>query len=252
MDVLNYPLAVFTVSLVSLWLAARAGAHVETRWSPLPDNERDDFRTVVAATLTLLGLLIGFSFSMAVSRYDQRKAYEEAEANAIGTEYLRAGFLHPSAGGSVTGLLKKYLDLRIRFYEERSDDNVARIGNDTLRLQNELWSAIEPITALQPTPIIALAAAGMNDVLNAQGYTQAAWWNRIPTTAWVLMAAMALACCALVGYSGYKARTSTMLILPVVLSTAFFLIADIDSPRHGLIRVLPRNLISLAHGMPSR
>jgi len=168
-----------------------------------------------------------------------------------GVRYVRAGFLQPSAGASVKGLLKKYLDLRIRFYEERSDDNVARIDKDTLRLQNDLWSAIEPIT-VQPTPIVALVAAGMNDVLNAQGYTQAAWWNRIPATAWELMAATAIACCALVGYIGHMARRSTMLILPVVLSTAFFLVADIDSPRHGLIRVLPRNLISLTNSLPSR
>ena len=92
---LEYPQWVFATSLVSLILAARLGWYVETRWSPLTDEDREHFRMVIGATLTLLGLLIGFSFSMAVGRYEQRKNYEEAEANAIGAEYLRAGLLPP-------------------------------------------------------------------------------------------------------------------------------------------------------------
>ena len=89
---LNYPFVFFFFSVVLLWLSAQAGISLR-RFRALKDDERDDFNTVQAATLTLLGLIIGFSFSMAISRYDQRKNYEEAEANAIGTEYVRAGLL---------------------------------------------------------------------------------------------------------------------------------------------------------------
>ena len=80
---------------------------------------REDFGVVQAATLTLLGLIIGFSFSMATTRYDLRKTYEEAEANAIGTEYVRAGLVPGANGAKVRALLKKYLDLRILFYRAR-------------------------------------------------------------------------------------------------------------------------------------
>ena len=62
---------------------------------------REDFGFILAATLTLLGLIIGFSFSMATSRYDQRKNYEEAEANAIGTEYVRADLLPAADAATV-------------------------------------------------------------------------------------------------------------------------------------------------------
>jgi len=244
--VLNYPRWIFAISLVSLWLSAGLGAYFERTWSPLRDEEREHFGTVIAATLTLLGLLIGFSFSMAINRYDQRKNYEEAEANAIGTEYLRAGLLPTSAAEKVRSRLKEYLDQRIRFYEERGEMNVRQIDDDTNRLQAEMWSVVESVAAQQPTPIVALAVAGMNDVLNSQGYTQAAWWNRIPASAWSLMAAIAVGCCALVGYSGHEARTPLLVVLPAVLSTAFFLIADVDSPRHGIIRVRPQNLLSVA------
>jgi hypothetical protein len=89
----------------------------------------------------------------------------------------------------------------------------------------------------------------MNDVLNSQGYTQAAWRNRIPEAAWILMVAIALCCCALIGYSAHAARPSLLVILPLILSIAFFLVAEIDSPRHGVIRVHPQNLVSLAQSL---
>jgi|SRR5208282_1348102 len=91
---LSYPRVFFAFSLVLLWLSAQLGASLRRR-RPLKDDERDDFGIVQTATLTLLGLIIGFSFSMAIVRYDLRKNYEEAEANAIGTEYVRAELLPP-------------------------------------------------------------------------------------------------------------------------------------------------------------
>jgi hypothetical protein len=80
------------------------------RIRPLKKDEREDFDTVLTASLTLLALIIGFSFSMAVSRYDQRKNYEEAEANAIGTEFLRADLLPSEVAARVRQLLKMYVD----------------------------------------------------------------------------------------------------------------------------------------------
>lgn len=72
---------------------------------------------VPGATLTLLGLVIGFVFSTAINRYDQRKNYEEAEANAIGTEFVRANLLPTADGAKVQELLKKYLVQRVLFYQ---------------------------------------------------------------------------------------------------------------------------------------
>jgi hypothetical protein len=82
----EFPLLALVVSFGALWLAAEIGNTLRKRVGSLKEEDRGDFGVVLSATLTLLGLLIGFSFSMAVSRYDQRKNYEEAEANAIGTE----------------------------------------------------------------------------------------------------------------------------------------------------------------------
>ncbi len=89
----------------------------------------------------------------------------------------------------------------------------------------------------------------MNDVINAQGYTQAAWWNRIPIPAWELMVIIAICCSLLIGYRSHQQRPILFVVLPLAISISFALIADIDSPRGGLIHVIPQNLISLASGL---
>src|SRR5471030_2699443 len=96
---LNMPIVLFLITVVVLWGAAWLG--VLLCKGTLEQAERDDFGIILGATLTLLGLIIGFSFSMATSRYDQRKNYEEAEANAIGTEYVRADLLPAAEAATV-------------------------------------------------------------------------------------------------------------------------------------------------------
>jgi hypothetical protein len=219
----------------------------------LDEEAREDFGLVLAATLTLLGLIIGFSFSMAISRYDQRKNYEEAEANAIGTEFVRAGLLPAADATKVRALLSNYLDQRVLFYMTRDEQQLREINARTAQLQNDMWSAVQGPAAAQPNPLVALAVAGMNDVLNSQGYTQAAWWNRIPHAAWALMGLIAICCNLLVGYGARNTKGGgvLLLVLPLVLSIAFLLIADIDSPRGGLIHVYPQNLQSLVQSLPA-
>jgi hypothetical protein len=249
-SILDSPFIVFIVSLIAQWLAAYGGNFLRSRSGAVGQDEREDFNTVQTAILTLLALIIGFSFSMAVTRYDQRKNYEEAEANAIGTEYVRADLLPAESAASVRELLRRYLDQRITFYQTRDQREIDRLDVDTEKLQGELWSAILPAANGQPTsPTIALAVSGMNDVLNSQGYTQAAWWNRIPVAAWVLMGLIAICCNLLIGYNGRRQIVRLIFVLPIIVSISFLLIADIDSPRGGLIRVFPQNLIALSHSI---
>jgi hypothetical protein len=245
----EYPPLVFVVSFFVLWLSTRIGTRLRRR--NLDQEVREDFGVILAATLTLLGLIIGFSFSMATSRYDQRKNLEEAEANAIGTEYVRADLLPPADAVKVRALIRSYLDQRVLFYTTRDEQQLRQIDARTAQLQTELWSALLAPAAAQPTPVVALAVSGMNDVLNSQGYTQAAWWNRIPVAAWGLMAAIAICSNLLLGYGARNAKAERGLhvVLPLVVSISFFLIADIDSPRRGVILVNPQNLASLAESL---
>src|SRR5580698_7028991 len=190
--VLRFSFLVLTISLMTLWLSVRIGIFFRKRRRSLEENEHEDFGMVMSATLTLLGLIIGFSFSMAISRYDQRKNLEEAEANAIGTEYVRGDLLPAAEAAKVRVLLASYLGQRILFYKTRDEGELRQVDAATAQLQGDLWSLVRAAALAQPTPVLALAVSGMNDVLNSQGYTQAAWWNRIPTAAWGLMAAIAI------------------------------------------------------------
>ena len=245
---LDYPLALFAISLVVLWLAVQIGAFIRRR-RPMPQDEKDDFALVVNASLTLLALIIGFTFSMAVSRYDQRKDYEEEEANAIGTEYVRADFLPASDAATVRSLLERYLNQRILFYTTQDLHQLAQIDSETSKLQSEMWTTVKTSAEAHPTPPVTLAVWGMNDVLNRLGYTQAAWWNRIPVAAWSLMVFLAICCSLLVGYGSRRRERFLFTVLPFLVSVAFFLIAEIDSPRTGVIRVVPQNLISLSQSL---
>jgi hypothetical protein len=243
---MNNPVVMFVLSLVALWLAAQAGVFARKARRATEGKAQEDFTLVLGATLTLLGLIIGFTFSMAVNRYDQRKNLEEGEANAIGTEYLRADLLPAADAAKVRGLLKQYLDQRMLYYRSRDAEQLRQIKTDTERFQNELWSAVAGPAVSQPTPVSTLVAAGMNDVLNSEGYTQAEWRNPVPTAAWILLMAIATFCNVLLGYGAHGRSGFLMLVLPIALAISFFLIADIDSPRGGVIRVLPQNLESLA------
>jgi hypothetical protein len=237
---------VFLASVVALWLCAWFGARVLAPRLPADQETREDFNLVLAASLTLLGLIIGFTFSMASSRYDQRKKYESTEANAIGTEYLRAGLLPAPDAAKVRLLLKRYVDERILFYTIRDRRRLPALGTQTSETQAQLWSAVQAATLAQPNAVTVLVAVGMNNVLDSEGYTQAAWWNRLPVEAWVLMVVIAMLGNAMVGVTfGGRGRRALLLILPILVSIAFFLIADIESPRSGVIHIAPQNLLAL-------
>ncbi len=247
----DFPVLVLVVSFFLLWLSGWLGTSFRRRNRAFEEAPGADPGLVLGATLTLLGLIIGFTFSMAIGRYEQRKNYEEAEANAIGTEYVRADLLPAADAQRVRTLLANYTHLRILFYITRRGQELSRVNADTAQLQTDLWSAVVGPATSQPTPVNALVVSGMNDVLNSQGYTQAAWWNRIPPSAWTLMLAIAISCNVLIGYCIRRtgAEGTVFMVLTLCVAISFFLIADIDSPRGGIIRVRPQNLMSLAQSL---
>src|SRR4051794_12260439 len=199
-QMMNYPVLIAVITLISLWAFALLGAFLRSKKKTDDESENGEFGMVLSATLTLLGLLIGFSFAMAVGRYDQRKNYEEEEANAIGTEYVRTDLLPPADAATVRGLLAAYLSSRIENYKSRDARQIRHIDTEAASLQNRMWTAVSMSAIARPTPLSALAVAGMNDVLNSQGYTQAAWRNRVPVEAWALLAVISIFCNVMIGY----------------------------------------------------
>ena len=160
---------------------------------------------------------------------------------------MRADLLPTSVANKTKDLLKDYLDQRILFYSKQPHEAIIKIRQRTEELQDALWNEILPTVRTQQPPMMAWGASGMTDVLNSQGYVQAAWWNRIPNTAWTLMASIAICANLLVGFGArnFKKNIGLFMIFPFVTSVSFFLIADIDSPRGGVIRIEPKNLITL-------
>lgn len=246
---MQYPLIVGLTCFFVLWGAAKLGDRIGSH--QLAPKELEEFKLVLGATLTLLGLIVGFAFSMAVGRYDQRKNYEEEEANAIGTEYVRVDLLTNGDAEKLHALLKQYLADRLIFFQTRDKEELAKSNRESADLQNQMWSIVASAAKAQPTPVNALVVSGMNDVLNRQGYTQAAWWNRIPVAAWAFMFLIAISCNFLQGYAAGEVKgRRPLLVLPIVLAVAFLLLADLDSPRGGVIRVRPQNLIALQDSLP--
>lgn len=245
-SLVDHPFTLFAVTFALLCLCAFAGASIRAG-AAARSHAREELMTVLTAALTLLGLIIGFSFSMAISRYDLRKENEEGEASAILTEYLRADLLPAQDRMRMRGLLAQYLHQRIIFFTTRDPEQLRDSHVQTARLQDELWNSLQPAVAAQPDAIRALVLSGMNAVFIAQGSTESSWLNRIPTAAWILLALIAILCNALLGFGArdLKGRPA-FVILPLLIATAFLLIADIDSPRGGgVIHVLPNDLIAL-------
>jgi len=251
--VVESPIAMFVVTLVVTAAGSYVGVLLVTRGVAVQVGDLSQFNVIQTGTLTLLGLVIGFTFSMAVGRYDQRKNLEEEEANAIGTEYLRAALLPEADAAPVRARLREYLVRRIEWYTTTDEQKLRTIDAATARLQEDLWNGVRGPVAAQQTSVMSLVAAGMNDVLNSQGYTQAAWWNRIPQPGWVLLMVLSFCANVLVGMGAQaKGHRGLVFVLPAILALAFLLIGDIDSPRHGLIAVHPQNLISVADSLRPR
>ena len=141
-SLIEFPLIVFALTFLVLWLSAETGLYLRRPGNPKHD-ERQDLNIILTATLTLLGLVIGFSFSMAMTRYDQRKNNEENEATAIGTEYVRAGLLPPAGASAMRELLSDYLNQRISFYITVDERRIEQINASTVRLQGDLWSTVQ-------------------------------------------------------------------------------------------------------------
>jgi hypothetical protein len=247
----DQPLLFLIIALAVMLLTARIGLHFRRRRGAMSDDEREDLNLVLTSALTLLALIIGFSFSMAVGRYDQRKNDEATEANTIQTEYLRVGMLSSADTAGARDLLRQYIRQRIATYEAPNADVLLVSGAPSEAIQRRMWVIVEKAAEARQNSITALVAAGMNDVIDAQGYVAAAWSNRIPPAAWALMFAIALSCCLLIGYDSRirVGRVSGHLILPVLIAISFFLIADLDSTHAGFIRVTPDNLITAAQSI---
>jgi hypothetical protein len=213
------------------------------------ESELSQVRGLQGAMLGLLALLLGFTFSMAVQRFDARRELIVNEANSIGTAYLRADLVDEPERSALRQLLARYVDVRVEFYQAGIDEaKQDAINAQSDRLHEELWRNTLAAAAKRPVPPTALLVASMNEVIDTHGLRLASLRNHVPALIFWLLFAVAALTSGLTGYAaGFGRRPGWLPTLTVLLiiSLVIIVILDIDRPRRGLIQTGQSSMLDL-------
>jgi hypothetical protein len=228
----------FAVALVTLVLATFCGLWLRKRFAHIVERESQSLKTLESTILALLGLLLGFTFSMAVARFDTRKTLQIDEANDIGTLWLRTSLLSENARDAERMLIRRYVAARIEFAASGHDaGRMAKSAADTAQLQRQMWSLATQEANQRRDPVAGLFVSVLNDCIDVTEKRTAALENTIPWAAWLLLLAIGAVGCTLVAVGLHANVFGIRILLPFVLACTLAMIYDIDSPRSGFIRV---------------
>lgn len=229
---------------------AEAGHRVGLRLYKAKDEaRRSQIGGVQGAALGLLGLLIGFTFAMAVARYDTRRELVLKEANVVGTTFLRAGLLPEAHRAPVKDLLRHYVDVRLKYEALMRDPAMLAEGlRRSAEIQNALWQRAEAVAKEAPTPITATFLVTLNELIDTDAERIHAGRNQIPSGVWVLLVFVAAFGCFTSAYgSGAQGARSafTSALLPLLIAIVIVLIFDLTHSRQGFISISQQPLIEL-------
>lgn len=207
--------------------------------------------TIDGAILTMLSLLLAFSFGMAEHRFDARRELLIDEANGIGTTYLRAQWLAEPDRTEMSNLLRSYVDVRTpkdmqtRTIEEMVQEMVVRSD----QLQDKLWlRAVDMAKKNAASPIAALFLDSLNNMIDLQTKRLAAVRNRVPEIILLLLYIFAGFSILITGYvSGLRDRRNSLMMFTIVGLLTLFLvvIVDLDRPQRGFIKVSQESMVRL-------
>lgn len=238
----------FVVLVAATELGYRLGLRFATSTA---DGTKSQINTIQGSLLGVLALLLGFTFSLSLQRFDSRSEAVIAEANAIGTTILRASLLPESVRANSQDLLSKYLDQRIRAGTiplNRPDERSALLA-ESGRILDALWRNVERAAAEDGSPVrTGLFVQALNQMIDAYGARDAALKRHVPEPALFLMFMAFVLTASLVGYaagvSGQRTSFPTYILVTLVACLVFIVI-DLDRPRRGLIEVSQQSLIEL-------
>jgi hypothetical protein len=220
---------------------------------PLSRNKdastKSQIGTVEAAVLGLLGLLLAFTFSMALSRFENRRQMVLDEANAIGTTILRASLLPAPHRQPVEELLRRYVELRIVLQPIRNGaTRLIEIQTESAAIQRQLWGHAVSASQESPTPLVVSFVTALNQLIDSDAARVHAARSRVPSPVWILVLLVAGAGTFSCGYGAGSSGQRSFLangLMPLLIAVVITLIADLDRPGHGLISTSQQPLIDL-------
>lgn len=243
------------VFIVLLVLTIEVGYRMGNKAPPgLSDSEKSPVLAISGAIFGLFALLLGFTFSMSLSRFDQRKQLVLQEANAIGTTYLRSQLLPEGDRTAVGALLRSYVDARLDFFNLRDDQaQFNGVIERTEKLQDELWSHVSVVVGKDDRPVTTgLFIQSLNEVIDLHSERVHAMRNHVPESVLFLLLAVAVMSALLVGYGcGFAKRRHifSTSIMALLIGTVILVIIDLDRPHRGVIRVDQASMIQLRDSM---
>ena len=214
---------------------------------------REPFAVLQGALLGVVGLILAFGLSLAVGRYQDRRAAVVDEANAIGTTYLRAQMLAEPVRDQSLALLVQYTDQSIRLGRAvpgSAEANSIIAAEDVL--QRRLWSLAGQAVAASPVDTAPrLYVETLNEMIDAQGVRVAGLNNRVPAEVWLLEIVGAAAAVAMLAFylSVLGRGLLTVMIAAGLVTMLLYVSFDLDRPTRGLITVPDTPLISLRASM---
>jgi hypothetical protein len=220
------------------------------------EARRSQIGGIQAAVLGLLGLLLGFTFFMAIDRYDTRRDLVVREANAIRTVWLRGGLLPEAHRQPVRDAIRESLDLRLRARAELGDPvRLADTVRQTEAVQTRLWRHAEAASIEAPNDITATFLDALNDMIDTGHERLAAARSRIPVGVWLLLLLVAAVGCWTSAYgTGANGVRSVLAcaLLPLLITVVIVLVGDLASEREGLISVSQQPLVDLQNSLRSQ
>lgn len=246
------PLSLFLLGMLLFCceLGFRIGRLVSRRQGR--DAEVPGIGTVTAGMLGLLAFTLGLSISIAQGRFDARRGLVVAEANAIGTAWLRAGLVEGTEGQEVRRMLAEYTQVRLDYTAAGSDAaQVAALNAATNTLQTAIWREMTTLARRLPNPITASLAAALNEVFDMSLAQRFAYESRVPSEIlWMLLAGSVLSIGAMgyqLGLGGHRFPLLSTLLIAMWVG-GMVLITDLNRPREGHIRADTKPLVWTLQG----
>jgi hypothetical protein len=240
-------LFILIVVLLSVEFGYRLGKY---RRSGREEEKEAPLGTMVGATLGLLAFILAFTFGLAAQRFDTRRQVLLDEANAIGTTYLRAGML-PERGQDVRNLLRDYVAARLDAVQQGNLAEGIRRSED---IQQKVWTEAETIGSKNPNSIVVgLFVQSLNQMIDLHAARmQAGMRSRIPGAIWVGLVTVAVLSLMAMGYfEGLTGTRRSLAVFGVAIafSVVIELIADLDRPQEGFLRISQQALLDVQRSM---